>query len=133
MKKLILPIILILGLAACASPAVNMSPEQVSQLSNDQLCQLKNSYAWEQKTEVEIGKRNLNCDPIYNQCRYQGHEDGSPQLASCMQQIRENLRLKQQMQAQQQEMERQQRRNEINQSIQDLQHKRMMQEYYSRR
>lgn len=110
MKKLII-ISSALLLGACASPAQNMSPQQVSQLSDLQLCQLKNSYAYEQKTEIEIGKRNLNCHPAYMECASRGLKNGTPEMSLCANQVQENWAMQQRIQEQERELERQRRLN----------------------
>jgi len=102
----------VLGLAACASPAAQMTPEQISSLSNQQLCNLKNNYLWDQNTEVEIGRRNLNCDPVYNECVQRGAESG-PELSLCMNQIRDKQVMEQKIAQQEAELEAQRSRNEL--------------------
>ncbi len=103
-----LSMIALLCLGACQSPAVGMSPQELSSLSNEQLCSLQLSYPWEQKTEMEIGRRNLNCDPAFNQCLGQGHQPSSPGMTSCINQVRENWRLQKQVEDQQRQMQYQQ-------------------------
>jgi hypothetical protein len=100
---------LCLVLTACQSPTATMHPQQVSQLSNQQLCNLKNSYPWEQNLELELGKRGLNCDPDFNECRNRGIDTSSPAMASCINDIREKRQLQREMQQQQMQMQQQQR------------------------
>lgn len=92
------PIAITLLLSGCESPATSMTQEQVSGLSNEQLCSLKSSYPWEQKTELEIGKRNLNCDPAYNECLGRGNQPNTPAMTTCIIQVRENWALQQEIQ-----------------------------------
>ena len=86
---------------ACASPAQNMSVEQVSQLSDVQLCQLRGAYMYEPKTETEIGRRNLNCHPAYLECSNQGLQNGTPEMTLCARQLQEKWELQRQLQQQQ--------------------------------
>lgn len=97
---------LALLVAACASPAEHMSMQEVSTLSDKQLCDLKRMYRWEKKTELEIGRRNLNCDPDYIECASRGVKPNSPEMAVCIDQLRENRELKEKIEAQQRELER---------------------------
>jgi hypothetical protein len=101
MKKYLL-FLLVLTLSACASPAANMSSQQVASLSDQQLCNLQWNYPYEAKTEVEIGRRNLNCDPAYLECKSSGLKDGSPSLSHCIKTVQERNVLAQQVQIQQQ-------------------------------
>ncbi len=95
-------------LSGCYSPAAEMSPQQISMMSDMQLCQLKNSYPWEQNTEIEIGRRNLNCDPAYNECLSQGHRPNSPAMAMCIKQVRENWALQREVQKKDAQLQQQQ-------------------------
>lgn len=100
-------------LAGCVeSPAKTMTPQQISSLSNTQLCELSNNYEWDQNTEIEIGKRDLICDPAYIECSNQGHALGTPAMALCMDQLRENWALQEQVQEQQEELARQRQQAE---------------------
>jgi hypothetical protein len=103
----------VMGLAACASPAAQMSPQQISSLSNQQLCDLQNNYLWDQNTEIEIGRRNLNCDPIYNECLLRGMKPDGPEMALCMNQIRETQALQAKVAQQQRELETERTLNEM--------------------
>lgn len=96
---------LVLGLNACTSPAVNMTEYQVSQLSDLQLCQLKNSYAYEQKTEIELGKRNLNCHPAYMQCRQSGYDNNSQEIHTCAQNLADRWALEKKLADKERELE----------------------------
>jgi len=114
MKKIItLSTIILLG--ACASPAQNMTSDEVSQLSDLQLCQFKNTYAYEQKTEIEIGKRNLNCDPAYMECASRGLKNSTPEMSLCVKQVQDNWDMQQKLQAQQAELARQRAINQAQQ------------------
>jgi hypothetical protein len=93
----LLPLII---LSACASPAAQMTPEQVSNLSNQQLCELTWNYPYEQKTQVEIGKRKINCDPVYIECDNSGVKPGTPGFMLCMKNVQERNELAQQAQTQ---------------------------------
>jgi hypothetical protein len=92
-------------LYGCASPAQQMTPQQVSMLANKQLCDLHNAYPWEQKTEMEIGRRNLNCDPAFNECLNQGNKPGTPAMGLCVSQLRQSWELQRQVQQQQRQIE----------------------------
>lgn len=103
----------VLSLTACVSPAAQMTPEQLSTLSNQQLCNLKNNYLWDQNTEIEVGRRNLNCDPIYNECLLRGAEPNGAEMALCMNQIREQQAMQRTINQQQAELDLQRRRNDM--------------------
>lgn len=92
MKKLIL--ILPILLAACASPTFEMPPQQIASLSDDQLCRYKNNYRDETKLEMEIAKRNINCDRFFRQCLNQGNQPGTQAMNFCIATLRENERLR---------------------------------------
>ena len=89
---------LVLGLiciiAGCSSPAELMNDQQVRGLSNDQLCDYKNNYRDEYRTEAEIGRRGLNCDRFHRQCLKQGNQAGTQAMAFCEATLRENERLR---------------------------------------
>lgn len=111
MKRLLL--ISLLSLTACTSPAVTMTQAQVASLSNQQLCDLKNTYPYEQKTEVEIGRRNLNCDPVFNYCRIQGIEPNTPAMGMCIRNVHEQAAMEQQIQIQQSQLQAQESRQRL--------------------
>jgi hypothetical protein len=117
---LYLPVIAILGLSGCASPAVDMTQQQVSSLSDDQLCNLKNSYSWESKTEVEIGTRNLNCDPAYRQCLLQGFKKNTPEITLCTKQVNENWELQNKLEEQKKEAEKDKKELESKNKLNEL-------------
>lgn len=85
-------------LAGCAQPqVVHYSTEQIAQLSNAQLCELKNHYNPNANIEVEVGRRNLICDPIINECLGRGNKLGTPAMSLCIKEIKENIALKQEL------------------------------------
>jgi hypothetical protein len=92
-------------LSGCVSPAANMTPEQVATFSNQQLCELTWNYPYEQKTQLEIGRRGLNCDPVYIECDNSGLEPGTPAFTLCMNNIRQRNALAQQVQIQQTQLQ----------------------------
>lgn len=104
-------IFLLFILSGCGSPAQQMTPQQISMLSNEQLCQLKNSYPWEQNTEIEIGRRNLNCDPAYNECIGRGNKPNTPAMAMCINQLRENWAMKKELEKKDAQLKQQQIQN----------------------
>lgn len=108
MKKLA-AIFFVALLGACASPAQNMTEHQISQLSDIQLCQLKRAYAYEPKTEVEIGKRKVNCHPAYLECEQKGFKRGTAELSICADQLVKQADLQKKIDQQQKELERQER------------------------
>lgn len=110
---------LTLMVVGCASPAVNMTPEQISMLSDNQLCQLQSSYGWEAKTETEIGRRQLNCDPAYRTCIAQGYTPNTPEANGCAVQMRENWALQEKIKQQEAELKEQQRQQEIDKQLND--------------
>lgn len=81
-------------LTACASPTFQMSPEQVASLSDDQICSYKNNYRNETKLEVELARRNLNCDPYFRECLRQGNQPGTQAMDFCRDVLRDNQRLR---------------------------------------
>ena len=93
MIKFFVPSLLLL-LTACASPTFEMTPAQVASLSDDQICKYDNNYRDETKLELEIAKRNLNCDPYYRTCLKQGNAPGSQAIKFCQDVLRENDRLR---------------------------------------
>lgn len=98
---------LVILLGACSSPAQNMTEHQISQLSDIQLCQLKSSYAYEPKTEVEIGKRQINCHPAYLECEQKGFKRGTAELSICADQLVKQAELQKKIDQQQKELNRQ--------------------------
>ncbi len=102
----------ILFLAACTSPAEKMTALEVSTLSDRQLCELQRTYKWEKKTELEIGRRNLNCDPANIECMELGMRANTPEMAVCVRQMHEKAELQRQIDKQRQEIERQRAEHE---------------------
>jgi hypothetical protein len=81
-------------LSGCASPALNMTNQQIAQLSDDQLCSFQNNYRSESRTKAEIARRGLNCDRFYRECLRRGNQPGSQAMDFCMDILRENERLR---------------------------------------
>jgi|GEM_PF-2578527 len=113
MKKILLGLSVFVLLTGCASPAAKMSQRDITNLSNQQLCGLNNNYGWEEKTQIEIGRRNLNCDPVFNECANRGLKPNTPEIALCMNQIHQTLDLQAQVRKQQSDLEYQRTLNEI--------------------
>lgn len=84
MNRMLLAIGALVLLTACASPAERMTVEQVSSLTDVQLCQINNGYRPEPKVLTEIGSRNLNCDPAVTQCMAQGVRKDNPLMPLCV-------------------------------------------------
>jgi hypothetical protein len=85
-------------LAGCAQPQViHYSTDQIAQLSNAQLCEIKNNYNPSAYIEAEVGRRNLICDPIINECLGRGNRLSTPAMALCIKEIKENFALKQEL------------------------------------
>lgn len=125
-------------LAGCVtSPAVQMTSQEVSQLSNRQLCELRNNYPWEQNTEIEIGRRNLNCDPAENECLAQGNRPGTPAMALCVKQMRDGWAMQKELQQKDSQLQQQQIRmqNQQNQEklLQSIENQRYMDNFWNRR
>lgn len=83
-------------LGGCAPQVVHYSTDQIAQLSNAQLCELKN-YNHNAYIEAEVGRRNLICDPIINECLGRGNRLSTPAMSLCIKEIKENLALKQEL------------------------------------
>jgi len=96
----------LIGLVGCTSPIADMSPAQVAQLTDDQLCGYRNYYPYDQNTELEIGRRNLNCDPATRSCMKRGLNEGSPELNLCVTELRNKWALESQLANQAKENER---------------------------
>ena len=94
MIKKILVIAAVGFLAACASPTFQMTPTQVSSLSDEQLCQYKNGYRAETKLEAEVSRRGLNCNRFHRECLARGNQPGTQAMDFCMDLLRENERLR---------------------------------------
>jgi hypothetical protein len=98
--KLLFALIAVFFLSACVSPLESMSPAQVSQLSDDQICGFYTSYPFEEKTTLEVGKRRLNCNPNVRACMASGHKEGSAEMALCVNNRLEKARLQKQIEEQ---------------------------------
>lgn len=81
-------------LGACASPAFNMTDAQIYNLSDDQLCSYRNNYRSEARTEAEIARRRLNCNPFVRECLARGNQPGTEAMGFCVATLRENQRLR---------------------------------------
>lgn len=93
MKKF-LPLLVLLILTACASPATNMTDAQVRALNDDQLCSFNNNYRAERRVTAEIEARKLNCDSFYRECLRRGNKPDTEAFSFCMDILRENERLR---------------------------------------
>lgn len=113
MKKILLGLSVLVLLTGCESPAARMSPRDIASLSNQQLCVLNNGYGWEEKTQIEIGRRNLNCDPVFNECVSRGIKPNTSDMALCMNEIRQTQALESQVKKQESELEYQRTLNDI--------------------
>jgi hypothetical protein len=125
MRNIFLGLCVLVLLSGCMSPAARMSQEDISSLSNQQLCGLNNSYGWEEKTQIEIGRRNLNCDPVFNECLNRGSKPNTPEMALCTNQIRQTMQLEEQVKRQQKtlesQMDKQRRELEYQRGLDNLQ------------
>lgn len=81
-------------LAACASPAFNMTDDQIRALSDDQLCHYHNSYRAEVRTEAEVAARGVNCNRYYRECLRRGNRPQTEAMDFCVDVLRENDRLR---------------------------------------
>ena len=87
----------LLFLAACASPTMKMSDQQIYSLSDDQLCNYKTSYREEPRLNAELARRGLGgmqCNRHYRECVRRGNQSGTEALNFCMDTLRENERLR---------------------------------------
>lgn len=82
------------SLASCASPAMNMTDEQIAHLSDDSLCDMNNNYRSYSRVNNEILKRNINCDRHYRQCLAKGNQPNTKAMDFCMDLLRQNERLR---------------------------------------
>lgn len=93
----ILSIFVVLFLAACASPTLKMSDQQIMSLSDDQLCSYKNNYRDEPRLNAELAARNLGgmeCNRHYRSCLRRGNQPNTEAMNFCMDVLRENERLR---------------------------------------
>jgi hypothetical protein len=94
MMKRALILALVCIVVGCSSPAELMNDQQVRALSDDQLCDYKNSYRDEYRTDAEIARRGLNCDRYYRECVRRGNQPNTKAMDFCMDLLRENERLR---------------------------------------
>ena len=92
--RVLLILIAVAGLAACASPALNMPDGQIRAIGDDQLCSLQNNYRSEPRVEAEIAARGLNCDRFYRECLRRGNKPETEAMNFCVDILRQNERLK---------------------------------------
>ena len=95
MKKLIL--IACLGLAACASPTMKMSDQEIANLSDDQICSYETSYRDEPRLNAELARRGIapeQCNRFYRECLRRGNKPNTEAMNFCMDLVRENERLR---------------------------------------
>jgi len=71
-----------------------MTDQQVRGLTDDQLCEYKNNYRDEYRTEAEIGRRGLNCDRYFRECLRRGNKPGTQAMGFCIDLVKENERLR---------------------------------------
>ncbi len=84
MNKKIMIFTLAMFLAGCASPIESMTPQQISALSDSQLCYSDGIHRRGEKARQEIQRRNLNCDPDYRYCVESGFSPGTNQFLGCL-------------------------------------------------
>lgn len=84
----------VLFLAACASPALKMTPQEISALPDNRLCSIHNNYNREPRVEAEVNRRNLVCDPYARECLARGNTPGTEAMGFCVATLRENERLR---------------------------------------
>lgn len=94
MMKYALVLVFVCIISGCASPAFNMTDQQIQAMSDDQLCQYKNGYRAEARTEAEIARRGLNCNRYHRECLRRGNQPGTQAMNFCMDLLRENERLR---------------------------------------
>jgi hypothetical protein len=94
MTRRSLVFVLIMLISGCASPAFNMTDQQIHTLSDDQLCSFKNGYRAEARTEAEVARRGLNCNRYHRECLRRGNRPGTQAMDFCMDLLRENERLR---------------------------------------
>ncbi len=84
----------VLLLAACASPALKMTPQEIQSLSDERLCSIHNGYDREPRVEAEVNRRRLICDPYVRECLARGNQPGTEAMGFCVATLRENARLR---------------------------------------
>ncbi len=85
MKKELMIFSMTVFLAGCASPIESMTAQQVSTLSDSQLCYSDGIHRKGEKTRQEIQRRNLNCDPAFRYCMDSGFTPGTNPFLGCLQ------------------------------------------------
>lgn len=93
----LLALMAVLALAACASPTMKMSDQQIATTSDDQLCSYKNNYREEPRLNAELTRRGLGaleCNPRFRQCMARGNQPGTNAMDFCMDVLAENDRLR---------------------------------------
>ncbi len=96
-RNFLISILYVLGvlvLASCASPAMNMTDDQIAQLSDDSVCDMKNNYRSYSKINDEVLRRNINCDPHFRKCLAKGNKPGTDAMQFCMDLLDQNERLR---------------------------------------
>lgn len=83
----------VLFLAACASPALKMTPQEISALSDERLCSIHNGYDREPRVEAEVNRRRVICDRHVRECLARGNQPGTEAMGFCVAMLRENQRL----------------------------------------
>lgn len=68
---------------ATASPTQTMSEDQISKLSDRQICNIRVNHLFETKLELEIGKRGLECSEEYHFCKERGLTQATPEFQNC--------------------------------------------------
>lgn len=84
----------VLFLAACASPALKMTTQEIQALNDNRLCSIHNSYDREVRVEAEVNRRNLICDRHVRECLARGNQPGTEAMGFCVATLRENERLR---------------------------------------
>lgn len=92
--KSVVAIAAVLFLAACASPALKMTPQEIQSLNDSRLCSIHNGYDREPRVEAEVNRRNLICDPYVRECLARGNQPGTEAMGFCVAMMRENQRLR---------------------------------------
>ena len=95
--KILLSMATVLLVAACASPTMKMSDQEIASLSDDQLCGYKSSYREEPRLNNELARRGIPdeaCNRFYRECLRRGNQPNTEAMNFCMDLVRENERLK---------------------------------------
>ena len=94
MMNRLIAIAAVLVLAACASPALKMTTQEIQSLSDDRLCSIHNGYNREPRVEAEVNRRRVICDPYARECIARGNQPGTEAMGFCVATLRENARLR---------------------------------------